>query len=327
MIPRLSISAVIAAHNGTRWLRELLYSISQNTVVPDEIIVWDDRSDDATPATVEAAGEDFELPVTLLRSPRRLGTVEAFAHGLARATGDVLLMSDQDDRWVPQRVEVSVRVLANTSACFSDAYLIGANGEGLRGSLWKRLGFRAAEFEQLSGGGLAPLLKRNVATGTTMALRREVLRDLLPVPTGARHDAWIALSCAALGQLTPIKEPLVEYRLHSSNLVGAPRRWSSRRLREGLGAAQNQPDLIEVTSALRRFGSRADPEACALLNAKGDFLMMRQGLGESRHPLTTVIAQALAGDYGRFSASATQSLARDGLTALRLLRPRLRGIT
>jgi glycosyltransferase involved in cell wall biosynthesis len=227
-----SISVALCTFNGARFIEEQVASILSQTRVPDEIVVSDDGSTDATVVMVEAALAAFNAahsstPVRLLvlRNATALGVVRNFQQAVSAATSDLVALCDQDDRWHPQRVEAALAEFEGRPKLlllFSDARLIDDRGEPLRYSLFEALAMSTRERDDIrSGRGLAALLARNVVTGATTMFRRDLLRAALPFPAEWVHDEWLAAIAASLGTIDFVDAKLIDYRQHGSNVIGA----------------------------------------------------------------------------------------------------------
>lgn len=165
----------------------------------------------------------------IVPSDVHLDPVRAFERGIAEAlrlieaTGEeaLIALADQDDIWHPDRLARGVERLANTSAqlAHSDARLVAADGRTeLHPSVFR--------FEKRQKSvGLRDLLYRNTVTGMTLIMRPGLAALALPFPqqSGVHfyHDLWLALLAEATGGVSLIDTPLVDYRQHSNNAVGA----------------------------------------------------------------------------------------------------------
>lgn len=151
------------------------------------------------------------------------------------------------------------------------------------------------------GDALALLLKRVMITGATMALRRQVLLDALPLPeSGWVHDAWIGTLAATRGQVSTLPEALVDYRLHSNNQLGLggndPLPRHERRMR------QLEVERIQCDQLLERARYLGIAEhVLNLFQQKRSHVMSRAALGPHRlRRIPTVFAEVVAGNYQRY---------------------------
>jgi glycosyltransferase involved in cell wall biosynthesis len=215
----------IAAYQGERYIAQQLRSILPQLSASDEVIVMDDASSDGTFGEVASLQDPR---ITLTRSEANRGILRAFEAALARATGDIIFLSDQDDLWLAKKVETVLDAFAEDSNLMliaSDATLIDEDGNTIGDSYYARRGkFRA---------GLIPNVLICRFLGCTMTFRSALLRSALPFPQATRvhHDVWLGCINALTGGKTKyIAEPLVEYRRHSTNVTGRVKFSTFRRL-------------------------------------------------------------------------------------------------
>lgn len=227
----ISTSIVLCTCNGARFLGAQWDSLLAQTRLPDEIVVRDDASTDATSAMLEdlaRAATARGVPVKLTRNPRNLGYVANFEAALRDASGDVLFLCDQDDLWRADKLATLAGEFERRPELLllcSDARRVDTEGAGLRRSLFEVLKVSRAERQRMHAGrGFEVLLRRSLATGATVALRRTLLADTLPVPAGWVHDEWLAIIAAALAGFDCVEQPLIDYRQHAGNQIGMPDR-------------------------------------------------------------------------------------------------------
>ncbi len=205
-----SVSVCMATYNGSPFIQEQVLSILEQTVAVDEIIIVDDASSDNT---IDLLRSFSDPRFVLLQNEINIGVVRSFEKSLMHATGDLILLCDQDDIWRRDKVERFKQLFelhADVTMVISDASVIGANGELLRES-W----FGSPH----SMPGLLSNLMRNRYTGCLLGMRRAVLAHCLPIPPRVpMHDMWIGMLCQLYGRIGYLPEPLVGYRRHTSNV-------------------------------------------------------------------------------------------------------------
>jgi glycosyltransferase involved in cell wall biosynthesis len=218
------LSVALCTYNGSRYLPDQLQSIAQQTRLPDELIIADDWSTDDTPKIIDAFKRSAGFPVHITINPRNLGVTQNFDKAISLCAGDIIVLSDQDDCWHPEKLR---HILAEFSRSpqvglvFSNAELVDKSLRSLGCRLWERVGFHREKQLQASKGNLFRLLlKENYVTGATMAFRSRFRRAILPVPVNFVHDAWIALIISAMAEVALIPDPLIKYRLHAGNQIG-----------------------------------------------------------------------------------------------------------
>jgi glycosyltransferase involved in cell wall biosynthesis len=217
------ISVALCTYNGEPFLRQQLASIQQQTRLPDELVVCDDRSTDQTVAIVREFAATVSFPIAIVQNPETLGSTKNFEQAIRLCAGDLIALSDQDDIWYPDRLQRCQQEFAahpQAGLVFSDADLIDEQDRPLAGTLWQRLGFAGKRREDLLAGQFVILAKHRFVTGATAMFRADLRDRFLPIGAGWIHDEWITLIAAAFSDLRPIEQPLIRYRLHGSQQVG-----------------------------------------------------------------------------------------------------------
>lgn len=220
--PRISIA--MASYNGERYIEAQLSSIVDQTLCPLEIIIVDDASTDHTVQKIEHFRDRSPIPITLIRAERNQGSTASFAQAIAACAGDWIALADQDDVWLPHKLEKlqSKAEENNWDAIFSDAEFVDNKLKSLHSQLLVNSRLTPSMRAQfLQGKGLAPLLRYNVATGATMMFRKRWRHLILPIAPDWIHDYWIALLIASIGKIGVYNEPLILYRQHDNNQIGA----------------------------------------------------------------------------------------------------------
>ncbi|MBP7449505.1 MAG: glycosyltransferase, partial [Flavobacteriales bacterium] len=102
----MTLSVLMATHNGAAFVEEQLNSIVQGTHLPDELIIVDDASTDGTWDLLTEWRKRVPIDgVILVRNDVNLGPTASFIKALDRSTGDLVLFADQDDKWSPEKIE------------------------------------------------------------------------------------------------------------------------------------------------------------------------------------------------------------------------------
>lgn len=227
-----SVSVALCTHNGARFVAEQVRSILAQSRPVAEIVVSDDASTDDTVAVIEQTVADWlvtrpesGLALTVLRNASPLGVTANFERALAACRGEFVALSDQDDVWHVDRIARGVEVLERRPSVLmvaSDARMVDSEGAPLGRTLLETIALTAWERTSVrEGRALDVLLRRNVFTGATAMLRRELVDRATPFPASWVHDEWLAIMAAALGDVDLIDEALIDYRQHGGNQIGA----------------------------------------------------------------------------------------------------------
>lgn len=304
----MKVDVVLCTFNGERFLAAQLESIERQTRQPERVRVFDDGSTDGTLAIL--AEFQSRLPLDVLVNASRLGASQNFSQALARADADVVFLCDQDDVWRPDKVATQLELLDGRPrgllAC-SDAGLIGADGAPLGGRVLSRLGApNAAGWD--AGDLHAALLRRNLVTGATCAVRRDLLTLALPVPTGVWHDEWLALVAASCDGIVWADCPLIDYRLHGGNTAGVDQIGVVPTLSALGGNARayqraKAEKLGQLARLLQSASGRSLPARLAAVEAAAAHWRARaRRPAWGRGRLRAVLAELQAGSYARFGA-------------------------
>jgi hypothetical protein len=228
------VSVALCTCNGSRFIAEQVESICRQTRPAAEIVLRDDSSDDDTVARARDAWErcraerpDATPELRIEVHARRLGVTKNFASALADCRGDLIALSDQDDRWHPGRLEHLVGRMAAQPATLllhGNARMVDADGQWLGNTLFDALAISGSELGKISQGrAFEVLLDRNLVTGAATIFRRSLLAAALPIPAHWIHDEWLGAIAAALGGVDVEPDPLLDYRQHGGNQIGAQR--------------------------------------------------------------------------------------------------------
>ncbi len=220
----MGISVAMATFNGERFLREQLESLARQSLLPDELVVCDDRSTDSTPAILEEFAADSPFPVRVHANAQHLGFADSFFSAADRSVGELVAFSDQDDVWLEDKLQRCAEafapgvVLAVHNCIVSDETLrpTGQVFPGIR---------RRSVAEPLSSD------KWFHMPGMAMVFSRDLLRiadwRIRPrshfLPTGmVFHDEWIHVLAQVCGRIAFLPDRLAVYRQHGANVTGAP---------------------------------------------------------------------------------------------------------
>lgn len=219
----LRISVAMCTYNGGRYLREQLESIANQTRLPSELVVCDDHSSDDTIAILKQFQTGAPFPVMVFQNALRLGSTRNFDQAIGLCRGEFIALSDQDDRWLPEKLERLSGALIESpflGGVFSDANLIEGQGQGTGMRLFASHKFTAAKQKKFVACPTSTLLRHDTVTGATMMFRASLRRYCSPIPSSWVHDGWLAWMIALHSRWSLIPEPLIEYRIHAGQQLG-----------------------------------------------------------------------------------------------------------
>lgn len=214
----MNVSACITSYNQSAFLVEAIESILAQTMKPAEILVVDDASTDESPAIISAYANRYPELIRPILRERNLGVAATFNEGLASAAGDYLSYLAGDDRWLPGKLELETRRLAQADrpdGVYSDFYF--TNADGSRAFRW------AAERRPPEGNVLPQVLARDFPRRTLF--RAELVNLRLWRQTGpfdpvfGLYEDWdMKIRLATRFRFGYVADALSEYRRHGQGL-------------------------------------------------------------------------------------------------------------
>ncbi|PSW74721.1 alpha-L-Rha alpha-1,3-L-rhamnosyltransferase [Photobacterium sp. GB-50] len=205
------ISVCLASYNGHKYIKEQLLSILKQLSDDDELIISDDGSTDSTISIIESIGDPR---VKLFNGPQT-GLIDNFFNALSLAKGDIIFLADQDDIWLPNKVEKYCIEFEHKNAdlVLSDCSIVDENKNVLFPSFFEVNG---------SDRGLLKNIIKNSYLGCCMAFRRELLDSILENKAYGNipmHDWYIGLVAECLNlNIIFLSEPMLLYRRHGNNV-------------------------------------------------------------------------------------------------------------
>ena len=263
----IDISVALAAYRGGKFFEQQLISLAEQTRIPDEVVITDDGGKLATEQTVDAMRKRFPgIEWRYYRNEEQLGVVANFAKAIALTKGQTILLSDEDDIWLPPKVEMLTEAAQKKGAAFCNSICVNESLERLGFTHWDLRGFPELAKRQLNTAELRNLFFVRVpAAGHNMAFQAKFRDLLLPFPELKNcHDTWIGVMLAIGGYWTMVPQELTLYRIHGDN-VSAPkaaRGWEKFRMaKESIrnNTFAWQADLYEA--ALTRWKERGEAVA------------------------------------------------------------------
>lgn len=220
----MKISVCMASFNGETYISQQLASIIDQLAGQDEVIISDDSSTDGTLDIIHGlrdsrirlfAGNPFHSPVYNVEN------------AIKKAEGDVIVLADQDDMWLPNKLPVVRDWFSQRTPGINmlvlDGQMVDDHGRVLHNSLFEMLRARR---------GVLKNVYRNTYMGCCMAFSRDLLSVALPFPRNIpMHDSWLGILSELYGTVEFVPEKTIRYRRHLSNAsfgrftVGQQTRW------------------------------------------------------------------------------------------------------
>ncbi|MBR2291037.1 MAG: glycosyltransferase family 2 protein [Prevotella sp.] len=239
------VAILMATYNGEPYLSQQLDSLLSQTYQQWTLYIHDDGSTDKTMEICHTYARQHPN-IIILDYESQGGARANFLSLLQRVEASYYLFCDQDDVWLREKIALQMERMATEErehpgqpiVVYSDLAVVDADLQEIAPSFLAYQGIRP-EFLQT----FAELGAANLTTGCTMLFNREAKAlTQIPAPRAAMHDAWVTLSTArAGGILALVHQPLVRYRQHGHNTLGAvsqSRLTPAYRIRHFLSLAQ-----------------------------------------------------------------------------------------
>ena len=244
------VSVVLGTYNGEAFLEEQLRSVLDQTYPHLEIIAIDDGSTDATVRILrDYAARDGRIRVIV--NEMNLGFIRNFEKGARLSTGKWIAFCDQDDYWLPEKVEKMVRAIGDRPMIYCDSALCGPD--------LQPQGKRISDLVHYqSFDDCRQLCVFSRMYGHATLITRTLFEKASPFVEQMPHDGWLAFHATLQGGVGYLPEVLVHYRQHASNVFGVVGRKRKKRGRaSGSRVEKRKKELARI-----RFRMNAFYEAC-----------------------------------------------------------------
>ncbi|WP_104082397.1 glycosyltransferase family 2 protein [Cryobacterium sp. Y11] len=324
------VSVALCTYNGGRYIEEQLNSILAQRVSMSEIVVSDDGSTDDTLGIVrrvaaEVRAGETATKIRILESVGGLGVTRNFERSISACRNDVIVLADQDDIWHENKLGIMLDQFDTRQDLLflhSDARLVDGNGAPLGQNLLDALEVSSPDRAAIhSGQAFAVFLRRNLATGATSMIRRDLLKFALPFPEEWVHDEWLAIVASAVAELDFVPECLIDYRQHGENQIGVQLPSLAVKVKRVLEPRGDRNLMLMLK--FRRLVVRLEaldavapiaPEKMMWATGKMDFEDFRSRLPAHRLlRFLPVAREGLKGSYRRYASQGRMDMVRDVL--------------
>ena len=211
------ISIAMATYNGEKYLREQLDSILAQTIQDFELIVCDDCSTDST-ARILREYERNDSRIKIFVNEENLGFKKNFEKVIGLCSGDYIALSDQDDIWLPEHLEILKNKIGDKLLICGDDVVIDENGLDTGEFLSSRLNFDLEGNYDLL---FRIICNSTVFSGHSCLYSKALIERTLPFPEQCMsHDGWISTCASVLESAIFIPNVVSKYRIHGKNVSG-----------------------------------------------------------------------------------------------------------
>lgn len=215
------IDILMATYNGEKYLKEQIESILNQTYKNIRLVISDDCSKDGTREILKQYEQDERIEVHYHK--KNQGYIKNFEYLLKQVKNDIYMLSDQDDVWLPEKVEKSYETLIKNDAdlAFGDLEVVDENLNTIYESFNKFMLLDRKIKKYINSYKVNYLY--NCVTGCTLISKSKWIKEIVPIPTDSKyliHDHWMGLIVALNGKLVYMPERYIKYRQHGNNQVG-----------------------------------------------------------------------------------------------------------
>ena len=243
---------LLSTYNGAPYLPELLASLEAQTYQDWKLCVRDDGSTDNSVEILQKFQQDHSDHVEIIQDEEgNIGSYQSYMRLLKSADSDYIVFCDQDDVWMPNKIELSVAKINELEKLhgknlplliFTDLQAVDKDLKTIHPSFW--------QYQKLNpeiAYDWKKLLAQNVITGCTILMNQEAKKVCLPAPLYCiLPDHWIGVQVSKYGKVGFISTPTLLYRQHGNNVAGV----HQFGYRYVLGKLK---DIIQIIDAYKTF--------------------------------------------------------------------------
>ena len=217
-----TVDILLATYNGEKYVIEQIESILHQTYKNIRLLISDDCSTDDTRQILEQY-QKKDNRIEIFFQEKNLGYIRNFAFLLNQVKNKYYMLSDQDDVWLPEKVEKSIQFLKQNNAdlVFGDLKVVDKDLNTIYPSFGDFMKLNRKIKKCIDSYKVNYLY--NCVTGCTILAKSSTITNILPLPHSSKyvvHDHWIGLMTSLNGKLAYMPEKYILYRQHGNNQVG-----------------------------------------------------------------------------------------------------------
>jgi len=203
------VSIALCTYNGAKYLAQQLDSLVNQTYPSIEIIAVDDCSTDETFAVLTAYAAKYHQ-FKIYRNEENLGFTGNFERAVKLCSGEMIALCDQDDTWLPEKIELQVKAIGDNMLLYHDSEFVNERGVPMNKKMSDIMNFYRGDEPEA-------FLFFNSVSGHAILMKKELLDYALPLKKGFFHDWWLAYVATNVGEIDFIPQCLVRYRQHDTS--------------------------------------------------------------------------------------------------------------
>ncbi|MBS1521294.1 MAG: glycosyltransferase [Bacteroidetes bacterium] len=266
------VSIALCTYNGGRFLSQQLDSILGQTYHNLEIVIVDDCSTDDTSDIITRYIQK-DSRIKFFKNEVNLGFNKNFEKAIELTTGEYISISDQDDIWLPNKIEALVKDIADNWLVYSKSEFINEKNEVLPGQMLNESGVVPLNYKGI--------LLANFVTGHTVLFKRNFIDYFLPFPEKGFYDWWMGFIALYHHKAVFLNQVLTQYRIHEASVI-------QKRANSG---QEQKDEVTSVSNMLTAFASYKNlEEADAVFIARLNEAWKQNISKENPLPLIRLIA-------------------------------------
>jgi glycosyltransferase involved in cell wall biosynthesis len=286
------VSIALCTYNGEKYLKEQLDSIINQTYRNLEIIIVDDCSSDTTFEIVKKYAE-ADKRIRYFQNEVNLGYNKNFERAINLTTGDYISISDQDDIWMLDKIEILLKSIHDNWLVFSNSEFMEEDGTKAH-SLLKDFSIEGKDYRMI--------LFTNYVAGHAVLFKREFLDHLLPFPEYGFYDWWMAFVAFYHHKIVYVDKVLTRYRKHSASVIQKILKNDKKKVRDLLFKIN-----VDQYTAFESYKNLAGEDRKFISDLKKAFLL------RLKYPYSIPLIKMIIKDYDILFS---ESKARTGLSRL-----------
>lgn len=218
------IDVLLSTYNGEKYIREQIDSLILQTYPDWHLLIRDDGSSDRTLELINYYQKKYPEKIKIIEdSYGNIKPTNSFAVLLEYTTAPYIMFCDQDDIWLPDKIELTylkMKKLENDYVSlpllvFSDLKLYADDGRIISDSFIK---YQNMKPDVVYNTWMC--MAMSVVPGCTIMINHIAKKCVLPIPSFMVHDYWIVTMISYYGKCEFIDAPTIYYRIHQHNSVG-----------------------------------------------------------------------------------------------------------